>query len=75
MGLFYPSANGKLDFKQEFTLALVGTARNSGKFSMVDLILVLSSLKKKKSRRKGGRKGGKRKRRVQPCLNSFPSLI
>ena len=44
--IFYPSANRKLDFKQEFTLALTGTARNAGKFSMVDLILVLSSLKK-----------------------------
>ena len=60
MGLiFYPSANGKLDFKQEFTLALVGTARNLGKFSMVDLILVLSSLKKKR-RRKGGKREGER---------------
>ena len=71
--IFYPSANGKLDFKQEFTLALIGTARNAGKFSIVDLILVLSSLKKKKRRRKGRRRG-KGKRRVQLCLNSFPSF-
>ena len=51
--IFYPSANRKLDFKQEFTLALTGTARNAGKFSMVDLILVLSSLKKEKGKETG----------------------
>lgn len=38
------------DFKQEFTLALIGAGRNSGKCSMFDLILVPSSLKKKRVR-------------------------
>lgn len=73
MGLiFYPSANGKLDFKQEFTLALIGTARNAGKLSVVDLILVLSSLKKKKRRRKGRRRG---KEEEGSALFKFISLI
>lgn len=41
-GTFYPSGNGELigDFKQEFTLALIVACRNSGKVSMVELILV-----------------------------------
>ena len=34
--IFYPSANRKLDFKQEFTLALTGTARNAGKLICVE---------------------------------------
>ena len=72
MGLiFYPSANGKLDFKQEFTLALIGTVSNAGKLSMVDLILVLSSLKKKR-RRKGRRRG---KEEEGSALFKFISLI
>ena len=66
--IFYPSANRKLDFKQEFTLALTGTARNAGKFSMVDLILVLSSLKEKGKEKGEGEEEGS-------ALFKFISLI
>lgn len=48
--MFNPTGNGELlgNFEQEFTLALIGTDRNSEKLSMVGLILVPFTFKKKK---------------------------